>query len=80
MFTTIKADPAGFDLYLDCVMSLNTPGRLGLMDMNGYTTGANGVFVTDETLQNKFETANLASTYSVETVTDLLNYIEEKKP
>lgn len=71
-------DPSAFDMYLNTVMSLNTPGRLGLMDMNGYTTGMNGVFVTDEELQSKFDAANLAATYSTETVTDLLNYIEEK--
>jgi hypothetical protein len=58
-------------------MSLNTPGRLGLIDMNGYTTGLNGLFINDPELQEKFDAANLASSYSTETVTDLLNYLEE---
>lgn len=77
LFQTTKNDPSGFDLYLDRVQSLNTPGKLGLLDLNGYTTGVNGVFVNDPELQAKFDAANLADTYSPETVTNLLNYIEE---
>lgn len=77
MFNTLINDPTGFDIYMNCTMSLNTPGRLGLFDMNGYTTGLNGLFFNDPVLQEKFEAANLATSYSKETVTDLLNYIEE---
>lgn len=78
MFNTLINDPTGFDLYMNCTMSLNTPGRLGLFDLNGYATGVNGVFVNDPVLQEKFDAANLATSYSVETVTELLNYIEEQ--
>lgn len=77
LFQTSKNDPAAFDLYPDCVMSLNTPGRLGLIDLNGYTTGVNGVFVNDPELQARFNAANLASSYGPETVTALLEYLEE---
>lgn len=77
MFNTLINDPTGFDMYMNCVMSLNTPGRMGLFDLNGYTTGVNGIFVNDPVLQEKFEAANLATSYSKETVTDLLNYVEE---
>lgn len=78
LFQTSKNDPSAFDLYPDCVQSLNTPGRLGLIDMNGYTTGVNGIFVNDPELQSRFDAANQASTYSKETVTDLLTYLEEQ--
>ena len=77
MFNTLINDPAGFDMYMNCTMSLNTPGRMGLFDLNGYTTGVNGLFFNDPVLQEKFEAANLATSYSKETVTDLLNYVEE---
>lgn len=77
MFNTLINDPTAFDMYMNCTMSLNTPGRMGLFDLNGYSTGVNGVFVNDPILQEKFDAANLASTYSKETVTDLLNYVEE---
>lgn len=77
MFNTLINDPTGFDMYMNCTMSLNTPGRMGLFDLNGYSTGVNGVFVNDPVLQEKFETANLAVTYNKDTVTDLLNYVEE---
>ena len=77
MFNTLINDPTGFDMYMNCTMSLNTPGRMGLFDLNGYSTGVNGVFVNDPVLQEKFEAANMATTYSKETVTDLLNYVEE---
>jgi len=70
-------DPTGFDMYMNCTMSLNTPGRMGLFDLNGYSTGLNGLFFNDPVLQEKFEAANLATTYGKETVTDLLNYVEE---
>ncbi|MCD7835010.1 MAG: ABC transporter substrate-binding protein [Lachnospiraceae bacterium] len=77
LFTTTKTEDDSWDLFVDCTMGLNTPGRMGLLDINGYTTGANGVFVTDEQLQELFETANAASTYSTETVTALLEYVDE---
>lgn len=77
MFNTLINDPTAFDMYMNCTMSLNTPGRMGLFDLNGYSTGVNGVFVNDQVLQEKFELANMASTYSTETVTNLLNYVEE---
>lgn len=77
MFNTLINDPTAFDMYMNCTMSLNTPGRMGLFDLNGYSTGVNGVFVNDPVLQEKFNAANLAITYSKETVTDLLNYVEE---
>lgn len=77
MFNTLINDPTAFDMYMNCTMSLNTPGRMGLFDLNGYSTGVNGVFVNDPVLQEKFNAANLAATYSKETVTDLLNYVEE---
>ena len=77
MFNTLINDSAGFDMYMNCTMSLNTPGRMGLFDLNGYSTGLNGLFFNDPVLQEKFEAANLATTYGKETVTDLLNYVEE---
>lgn len=77
MFNTLINDSTAFDMYMNCTMSLNTPGRMGLFDKNGYSTGVNGVFVDDAVLQEKFDKANMATTYSQETVTDLLNYVEE---
>lgn len=77
MFNTLINDPTAFDLYMNCTMSLNTPGRMGLFDLNGYSTGVNGVFINDPVLQEKFDKANMAATYGTETVTDLLNYVEE---
>ncbi|MCD8397262.1 MAG: ABC transporter substrate-binding protein [Lachnospiraceae bacterium] len=77
LFTTTKNSETDWDMFLDCTQGLNTPGRMGLLDINGYTTGANGVFVTDDTLQSLFEAANAATTYSTETVTDLLTYVDE---
>lgn len=77
MFNTLINDPTAFDMYMNCTMSLNTPGRMGLFDLNGYSTGVNGVFVNDPVLQEKFNAANLATSYGKDTVTDLLNYVEE---
>ena len=77
MFNTLINDPTAFDLYMNCTMSLNTPGRMGLFDLNGYSTGVNGVFINDPVLQEKFDKANMAATYGTDTVTDLLNYVEE---
>lgn len=77
MFNTLINDENGFDMYMNCTMSLNTPGRMGLFDLNGYSTGVNGVFVNDPVLQEKFDAANLAVTYNKDTVTDLLNYVEQ---
>ena len=80
LFQTNRADTTGtaWDICLNTVMGLNSTGRLGVVDLNSYETGKNGLYIDDEVLQEKYETANLASTYSKETVTDLLKYIDEK--
>ncbi len=78
LFTTTKISDKEWDLYLDCTMGLNTPGRLGILDRNGYTNGSNGVFVADDQLQSLYEAANASKTYSRETVTELLKYIDSK--
>ncbi|MCD7833451.1 MAG: ABC transporter substrate-binding protein [Lachnospiraceae bacterium] len=77
LFTTMKTDDNSWDFFVDCTVGLNTPGRMGLLDINGYTTGTNGVFVADEELQTLYETANAASTYNTESVTALLEYVDE---
>jgi len=80
LFQTNRADTVGdkWDICLNSVMGLNSTGRLGVLDLNAYQTGKNGLYIDDETLQKKYMTANLAASYSKETVTDLLKYIDEK--
>ncbi len=79
LFTTMRADTTGkeWDICLNCVMGLNSTGRLGVLDKNAYSTGMNGLYLDDETLQEKYMAANLASTYGPETVTDLMNYVTD---
>lgn len=77
LFNTTKLEEDSWDLYVDCTMGLNTPGRMGILDRNGYTNGSNGVFVVDNKLQSLYETANAAASYGVDSVTDLLNYVND---
>lgn len=77
LFNTTKLEEDSWDLYVDCTMGLNTPGRMGILDRNGYTNGSNGVFVVDNKLQSLYETANAAVSYGVDSVTDLLNYVND---
>lgn len=80
LFQTTRADTTGkaWDLCLNTTMGLNSTGRLGVLDKNAYSTGKNGLYLDDPTLQEKYSTANLAATYSKDTVTDLLKYVDEK--
>ena len=79
LFQTSRADTSGtaWDICLNRTQGLNSPGRLGVLDINAYDTGMNGVYVTDDTLQDLYMEANLASSYSTETVTALLEYVDE---
>ena len=79
LFQTLRSDTTGteWDICLNTVMGLNSTGRLGVIDKNAYSTGLNGLYLDDPVLQEKYMTANLAATYSPETVTDLLNYMTE---
>lgn len=77
LFNTTKLEEDSWDFYVDCTMGLNTPGRMGILDRNGYTNGSNGVFVVDNELQSLYETANAAASYGVDSVTALLNYVND---
>ncbi|MGM9521300.1 MAG: ABC transporter substrate-binding protein [Oscillospiraceae bacterium] len=79
LFNTTRLDTVGdkWDMVLNTVMSINTPGRFSTLDVNAFETGKNGLYIYDETLQELFLKANLAETYSVDTVTTLLNYVDE---
>lgn len=80
LFNNYRSDTVGdqWDICLNQVMSINTPGRFSELDVNAYTTGKNGLYIYDETLQELFLTANRAETYSKESVTELLNYVDEQ--
>lgn len=78
LYTTTRSDTTGtaWDICFNLVQGLNSPGRLGVLDINAYETGLNGLYIADETLQELYETANSAATYSTETVTELLEYVD----
>lgn len=75
--SAFKNDPSNWDISFATIQSLNSPGMMNQLDINAQSDGFNALKIADMTLQGLFEKANSAETYSVDTVTELLNYVTD---